>query len=933
MQFSNDRWRTFLRLKASRMPTFLRFWFIVLLGALLFINSPFLATYSLASIQTIIQAQRTPMQLGRELYQLGQYAPAAQAWQQAANTYETQQYPTKQASALSNLALAYIKLGDYTAAEHAISTAYALIQPQSNPRIQAQILNTYGQLATAQGDFSTALNWLQQATTAYQASNDTAGALKAQLNQAKLLRVQGQYGQTIEQLETIYQTLDQLSDSYLKAEGLRQLGDAYRLNGDTLNAQAYITQSLEMANRLADDSLRAAVTISQGDLYLAQNQLSQAADTYQKAANSAPNMSQRSQANINRLNIDVKHLDAMDHSGLTMMRQDILTLQKELTELPPGRASLFMRLNLVDSILQSDFRLLSAKDTAEFLGETLSSAQSIDDSQSQAYILGALGKVYGQQAQCYGNNVPPTYPVTCPQSAGNPEKEQALLEQAETVTQRALSLAQDSQADVARYRLQAQLGGILVEQGRTRDAIAIYQQAKDTLDLIRRDLIAANPELRFSFRDEVEPLYRRLVELLLEEDDDKLTEENLQQAQDTIESLQVAELIDFFRADCVITNPIKINEIDQRAAVIYPIILDEKLEVILSLPDNQGILSYSQTVDKTTINTTLDQLQLSLANAAAAQAFRNGIEDNVAQSDSNRAGVEIVANQRIANSFVEPSQQLYDWLIRPIEAKLEETQPDVLVFVLDGALRNVPMAALQDKQTEKYLIQKYPIALTPGLQLLDAQSLQRTNVKALIAGLSQSNPDSELNQNYGSLPNVKTEIETIQGTVPGSTVLHNDNFLNTSFERKLTRDSFSVVHLATHGEFSSDLDDTFVVTWDGRISANQLSELLQVSEIGKQQAVELLVLSACETAVGDNRAALGLAGIAVRSGARSTLASLWQVDDAGTSLLMQEFYKRLRDSGETKAKILQQAQLSLIESPKYQHPYYWSAFVLVGNWL
>ncbi len=928
MQFSNDSWRTFLRFKVPRMPTFLRFWLIVLLGALFFISVPPLTTYGLASVQTIAQAQRAPMQLGQELYQLGQYASAAQAWQQAANTYKTRQQPTQQASALSNLALAYIKLGDYTAAENAIATAYDLIQTQSNSRIQAQILSTYGQLATAQGDLSTALSWLQQAIVAYQASNDTAGELKTQLNRAKLLRVQGQYGETLEQLEIIYQTLETLSDDSLKAEGLRQLGEAYRLNGDTSNAQKYITESREIARPLADPSLLAAITISLGDLYLAQDQPTLAAKSYQEAATLALDKVQRSQAKINWLTLKAKSLNTTDSSGLATIRQDVLTIQTELAELPPSRASIFMRLNLVDSILQSDFRLLSAKETAEFLGETLALAQSLDDYQSQAYVLGALGNVYGQQAQCYSDTVPTMSQETCPQSSVNPEKEQDLLDQAETATQRALTIAEESRADVARYRLQAQLGGILVKQGRTGDAIEIYQQAKDTLDLIRRDLIAANPDLRFSFRDEVEPLYRQLVELLLEEGNDELPETNILQAQETIESLQVAELVDFFRADCVITDPIKINEIDQRAAVIYPIILDQRLEILLSLPDEQGNLRYTTTIDKATVNDTLDELRKALADVFAAQASRRATID-VVPADPD----EIAALQAQADSFLEPSQQLYDWLIRPLETKLEETQPDVLVFVLDGALRNVPMAALQNKQTGKYLIENYPIALTPGLQLLDSEPLQRQNVKALVAGLSELNPDSELSQNYNSLPNVETEVETIRDTVPGSSVLLNDNFLNTSFEQKLTRNSFPVVHLATHGEFSSDLDETFVVTWDDRINANQLSELLQVSEIGKQQAVELLVLSACETAVGDNRAALGLAGIAVRSGARSTLASLWKVDDEGTSLLMQQFYKQLRDTSDTKAKILQQAQLSLIEDPQYKHPYYWSAFVLVGNWL
>ncbi len=145
--------------------------------------------------------------------------------------------------------------------------------------------------------------------------------------------------------------------------------------------------------------------------------------------------------------------------------------------------------------------------------------------------------------------------------------------------------------------------------------------------------------------------------------------------------------------------------------------------------------------------------------------------------------------------------------------------------------------------------------------------------------------------------------------------------------------SFPVVHLATHGQFSSKADETFILTWDGRINVNQLDTLLRIRETESPNAIELLVLSACQTAAGDKRAALGLAGIAVRAGARSTLASLWNVDDKSTAELMSQFYRELTSQKLTKAEALRQAQLALLNNPKYQHPLFWAAYVLVGNWL
>ncbi|HBL10917.1 MAG TPA: hypothetical protein DD379_05835, partial [Cyanobacteria bacterium UBA11162] len=137
---------------------------------------------------------------------------------------------------------------------------------------------------------------------------------------------------------------------------------------------------------------------------------------------------------------------------------------------------------------------------------------------------------------------------------------------------------------------------------------------------------------------------------------------------------------------------------------------------------------------------------------------------------------------------------------------------------------------------------------------------------------------------------------------------------------------------ATHGQFSSNPEQTFILTWDEKIKVKEFEDLLRFREQGSANPIELLVLSACQTAAGDKRAALGLAGVAVRSGARSTLATLWSVKDQSTAQLMSEFYQEL-SKGVRKAEALRTAQLNLLKQPKYEHPFYWAPFVLVGNWL
>ncbi|MGL5078726.1 MAG: CHAT domain-containing protein, partial [Waterburya sp.] len=130
-------------------------------------------------------------------------------------------------------------------------------------------------------------------------------------------------------------------------------------------------------------------------------------------------------------------------------------------------------------------------------------------------------------------------------------------------------------------------------------------------------------------------------------------------------------------------------------------------------------------------------------------------------------------------------------------------------------------------------------------------------------------------------------------------------------------------------------EETFIVTWNNRIKVNQLQSLLRTHQTTQANPIELMVLSACQTATGDDRAGLGMAGIAVRSGARSTLATLWSVKDESTTKLINKFYQQLLHSrsGVNKAQALREAQLTLINSSDFNHPFYWSAFVLVGNWL
>jgi CHAT domain-containing protein len=477
------------------------------------------------------------------------------------------------------------------------------------------------------------------------------------------------------------------------------------------------------------------------------------------------------------------------------------------------------------------------------------------------------------------------------------------LPDAQRLTEQALQQVSTYDAPDIAYRWLWQLGRIHQQQGRSQEAIAAYRSAFNILKSLRGDLVAMNPDVQFTFRDEVEPIYRELVSLLLA--DAKPDEKALQEARDVIESLQLAELNNFFQQACLEARPQPIDQIDPKAAVLYSITLSDRLAVLTSIPGQS--LQYNT---------------VPLAAAPSPSPSQKNALDQTVED------LEATLNPFITSPDpLQPSQQLYNWLIRPVEPELVRNDIKTLVFVMDGALRRVPLAALHDGQ--QYLVEKYNVALTPGLQLLSPRSTQTKSLKTLVGGLVASR------QGFPPLPAVQQEVQEISSILP-TQVLLDDKFTRDRLQQNIENTTYPVVHLATHAQFSSRAENTFLLTWDERINVRSLDQFLRQRERRlTKNPIELLILSACQTATGDNRATLGLAGVAVRSGARSTVATLWSVQDQSTADLMAQFYAALDKPGVSKAAALRQAQLSLLRSPQvqYHHPYYWAAFILIGNWL
>ncbi|MDY7015246.1 MAG: CHAT domain-containing protein, partial [Cyanobacteriota bacterium] len=431
---------------------------------------------------------------------------------------------------------------------------------------------------------------------------------------------------------------------------------------------------------------------------------------------------------------------------------------------------------------------------------------------------------------------------------------------------------------------------------------------------LRNNLLIAERDLQFSFRDTISPLYREFARLKLEQAESfpplsPDSQKELDFSLDTIDSLKLAELQNYFGDDCTLAVFAKerVDDLEREdTAVFSSIIWQDRTAIVASLPNPEY---------KTN------------PNAPKRLKKFQWIDDSQTLADEIKTfRLEVQKYYDLTDSYLTPAQTLYDQLIRPFAADLDPTKIKTLVFIQDGLLRSVPMAALHDGQ--HFLVETYAIATTPGLRLTSPQPLNIPTLRTLGLGLTEA--ATVEGERFNPLANVAAELEKVVELFPGSKQLLNEQFTRNRLARELQQTVYPMIHIATHGQFGTIPEDSFLVTGKNeKITIAQLeSDIRRFS--GGPEPLELLALTACQTGIGDDRATLGMAGIVVQAGVRSALASLWYVDDAITQDLVVQFYENLR-SPASKAKALQNAQKVLIQQGK--HPARWAPFILIGNWL
>ncbi|WP_019500280.1 CHAT domain-containing protein [Pseudanabaena sp. PCC 6802] len=809
------------------------------------------------------------------------------------------------------------RMGKYKAAIARWEQALAL---PLTVKDKADIHNNLAQAYRQIGQTELAIAQWQQAIAIYRADNfarptrDTLLAA-ALIEQAQMYSDLGQDRNGIAFVQEAIAIAQRIQDRKLEAAGLGVLGNAYwRLgqydgsdrdddrigdrgsNNIPANALDAHTASLQIARQLSDPTYAIAALNNRGNTYFRR------AERYRWRAEAADLAGEtKSHQRFRQLAEDDERAARQDYQASVQLShqiggmpevQALLDLNQLLTRTAnPDRVAIQTNRDRILSIVQAlpdsqdkafiltrlamELQQQNPNSSIQYLTQAIATARSIEHKRAESFALGSLGHVYETLQQ---------------------------YDRALDLTRQAQNIAQVVNASDSLYRWQWQAGRILKNTNELEAAISAYRGAIATLQTIRSDLISADREQQFNFRDSVEPVYRELIDLLLSEVPSSIAPNpnRINEALNTLELLKLAELQNFFGDECVqvardrakASNPLR----DPKTAIIYSIVLDRHTVLVLRSPGTDRLKRYTVKIAARDLRSQVDRLRQLLENQATEE-------------------------------YLPVAQQVYDLLIRPLETDLAAIKPDTLVFIQDGDLRKLPMSALHDGQ--KFSIEKYAIATTPSLELTaltaPTSDRDRAQSRALILGVTAASPP------FAALPNVAMETSQVQ-QIMGGTAFIDTEFTLERLTQHLRNEDYRILHIATHGKFGASPADTFLVGGNNtRINIVELDKLIGARKY--KQAIELLTLSACQTATGDNRSTLGMAGIAVRSGAVSAIATLWFINDESTVPLIAEFYQQFRHANITKAEALRRAQMKLISDRDYNHPAIWSPFILIGSWL
>jgi|GEM_PF-6302160 len=857
---------------------------------------------------------------GNSLYQLQRYQAAINSWQQALTLPATSDYQQQLVSTSIPKQIGRVLLYDLQRYTDAISVYNQLVAIDGD--VAANWLNrgtAFSQLSQYQdaiADFDQALQlepqnslaWKRRGIALYRLER-YQDAIPSWENAARFNPNDLEIAELLSAIETSDTSLAQLDNSQQRlAEIRREINIAEERLGALSNESQELTEQIES---------------SQAQLRQSQQELTE----IQQEVETAQTELRQSQQELAETQQKVETTQAQLESSQTELRQS----QQELTEIQQEVETTQAQLESSQAELrQSQQELAEIQQEVETTQAQLESSQT-ELRQSQQELADIQQEVATTQAQLESSQT-------------ELRQSQQELTEIQQEVETAQTKVQQSQQELTEIQQEVQTSQTQLESSQTQ-----LQQSQQELTEIQQEVETVQTEVQQS--------QQQLAE----------TQQEAQTAQAQLESAQVAGLEVGFTSEyeqylgitnTPITSLEDVRDIlrqmeednDVKSAFMYarymPTSKEEEQEEETTAyalksfleKNQQPVLSQSLQEEEN------DELELVLV-TAEGKLIRQRL--GATRAEIRRVAQEFrraITDVKDPKGYLAPSQELYKLLVEPLEENLQNQEIQNVAFLMDKGLRSLPLAALHDG--EKFLVEKYGIGIMPGLSLTNLGPVDVRSSQVLGMG-------AEVFPDQTPLPAVPVELDVITRQLWSGEAYLNESFTVETLKQAREEEPFSIVHFATHAEFREGrANNSYIQLWDEKITLDELREL----ELDNPP-VTLLVLSACRTAVGSKEAELGFAGLAVQAGVSTAMGSLWYVSDEGTLGLMTKFYEELKQIP-VKAEALRQTQLAMLRGEvriedgqlvvdndriplppelaqlsdrDFSHPYYWSAFTLIGN--
>lgn len=887
------------------------------------------------------------------LYEVkGEYAKALEALRQALQIAVNTKSRPRQAGALDNIANVYNDQGQYPKALDYYQQSLALAREIHAPNIEATALNNIGQLYLNLGNYTEALTFLQQSSELSQKLGVSNSVDLS--NIANVYIAQGRNAQALEKLQQALNLAQTSGDREQESFVLRSMVAVYESQANYAKALEVQQQVLKIQQEIGARPLEIGSLIQLGRLYHDLGDYNKALEFHQQALNLSREIGSRLNEMIAIANMGRAYLYQKQYNKALASYQQNLSIAREMGDVSSESNYLFSIGRVYEKQGQSEPAIANNQ-------QALTIVRQIGARSLEGLVLNSVGAAYANQGK---------------------------FPEALTTLQQALAIHRQIQAPEAEAEALARIGKVLAQTNQPELAIIWYKQSVNTYEAIRGNLRGLPQKQQQSYGETIADTYRQLAKLLLQQD-------RVMEAQEVLDLLKLQELEDYLRnvrGNAKTQQGLEFWQAEQQVLNLYDQWIKQNsnanFEAFVKSPDVTALVQQLQrTARGQNLNPEqLARLQDNLQSIDHAALLYPLILDDrlelvlVTPNSLVRQTVKVdrvQLNQAIANfrsDLTDPSsnplpdaQQLYQWLLQPLEADLKQAQIQTILYAADGQLRYIPLAALHDGK--QWLIQRFTLDHITAASLTNFNRQESRPLQVLAAAysnpqLSYQFPIGKEQFNFTGLKFAGVEVETIAKEVPNTTTFFNKNFSRANIEPRL--DQYSIVHLATHSEFVSGSPyQSFILFGSG--------ERVTLADIDRWKLphVDLVVLSACRTAtsgkLGNGEEILGFGYQIQRTGAEAAIASLWSVSDGGTQALMDAFYAGLHTGKISKAEALRQAQIALItgnykalgeqrglgveqrvedslpsvvsvseaaqNALRLSHPYYWAPFILIGNGL